>query len=165
MLDHASLGLDFFVAATLLNLAINGTWTAVAATAVAESSLHQAACVLPWPRGARRALRASTGSRTAARRPGYVSPDRHHHRQPDGPFQTSAQRVTLPPPAGPVALVPTARFCGLIILPRTPPEEFTPTVRFGLTPICWAVTFCRLAKSTFEEVSDPSESHPEPPDK
>ena len=34
MLDHASLGLDFFVAATLLNLAINGTWMAVAATAI-----------------------------------------------------------------------------------------------------------------------------------
>jgi uncharacterized membrane protein len=34
MLDHAALGLDFFVAATLLNLAINGTWTAVAATAI-----------------------------------------------------------------------------------------------------------------------------------
>lgn len=34
MLDHASLGLDFFVAATLLNLAINGTWPAVAATAI-----------------------------------------------------------------------------------------------------------------------------------
>ena len=34
MLDHAALGLDFFVAATLLNLAINGTWTAVAVTAL-----------------------------------------------------------------------------------------------------------------------------------
>ena len=34
MLDHAGLGLDFFVAATLLNLAINGTLTAVAATAL-----------------------------------------------------------------------------------------------------------------------------------
>ncbi len=34
MLDHASLGLDFFVAATLLNLAINNTWMAVAATAI-----------------------------------------------------------------------------------------------------------------------------------
>ena len=34
MLDHASLGLDFFVAATLLNLAINGTWTAIATTAL-----------------------------------------------------------------------------------------------------------------------------------
>ncbi|MDP9409748.1 MAG: DUF1622 domain-containing protein [Actinomycetota bacterium] len=34
MLDHAALGLDFFVGATLLNLAINPTWTAVATTAV-----------------------------------------------------------------------------------------------------------------------------------
>ena len=34
MLDHASLGLDYFVAATLLNLAINGTLPAVAATAI-----------------------------------------------------------------------------------------------------------------------------------
>jgi uncharacterized membrane protein len=37
MLDHAALGLDFFVAATLLNLAINGTWTTVAATALTIS--------------------------------------------------------------------------------------------------------------------------------
>ena len=34
MLDHAALGLDFFVAAALLNLAINSTWTAVAVTAL-----------------------------------------------------------------------------------------------------------------------------------
>ncbi len=34
MLDHATLGLDFFVGATLLNLAINPTWTAVATTSV-----------------------------------------------------------------------------------------------------------------------------------
>src|SRR5215208_4367472 len=39
----------------------------------------------------------------------------------------------------PVALVPTARFCGLIIFSRTPPEEFAPTVRLGLTPICWYI--------------------------
>ena len=32
--EHAALGLDFFVGATLLNLAINTTWTAVAATAM-----------------------------------------------------------------------------------------------------------------------------------
>src|SRR5215217_5671182 len=42
-------------------------------------------------------------------------------------------------PCRPVALVPTARFCGLIIFPRTPPEEFAPTVRLGLTPICWYI--------------------------
>jgi uncharacterized membrane protein len=31
--EHAALGLDFFVGATLLNLAINPTWTAIATTA------------------------------------------------------------------------------------------------------------------------------------
>ncbi|HKH58949.1 MAG TPA: DUF1622 domain-containing protein [Rubrobacter sp.] len=32
--DHAALGLDLFVGATLLNLSINPTWTAVATTAI-----------------------------------------------------------------------------------------------------------------------------------
>jgi uncharacterized membrane protein len=32
--DHASLGLEFFVAATILNLILNPTWMAVAATAL-----------------------------------------------------------------------------------------------------------------------------------
>ena len=32
--EHAALGLDLFVGATLLNLAIDPTWTALAATAV-----------------------------------------------------------------------------------------------------------------------------------
>jgi len=32
--DHAALGLEFFVGATILNLILNPTWTAVAATAV-----------------------------------------------------------------------------------------------------------------------------------
>ena len=31
--DHAALGLEFFVAATILNLMLNPAWTAVAATA------------------------------------------------------------------------------------------------------------------------------------
>ena len=31
--DHATLGLEFFIAATILNLILNPTWTAVAATA------------------------------------------------------------------------------------------------------------------------------------
>ncbi len=59
-------------------------------------------------------------------------------------------------PWRPVALVPTARFCGEIIFPSTPPEEFSPTVRFGLTPICCAVTFCRFANRAFDEVSEPA---------
>jgi uncharacterized membrane protein len=32
--DHAALGLDLFVGATLLNLAINPTWVAIATTAI-----------------------------------------------------------------------------------------------------------------------------------
>ena len=32
--EHAALGLDFFIGATLLNLAINPTWTAIATTAI-----------------------------------------------------------------------------------------------------------------------------------
>jgi uncharacterized membrane protein len=32
--DHAALGLEFFVGATILNLILNPTWTAVAATAI-----------------------------------------------------------------------------------------------------------------------------------
>lgn len=38
--DHASLGLEFFVAATILNLILNPTWTAVAAT-VATITIRQ----------------------------------------------------------------------------------------------------------------------------
>ena len=66
-------------------------------------------------------------------------------------------------PCRPVALVPTARFRGLIIFPSTPPEELAPTVRLGLSPICWAVTFWRLANRSLEEVSEPVSatlSHP-----
>src|SRR5215212_12216655 len=66
-------------------------------------------------------------------------------------------------PWRPVALVPTARFWGLIIFPNTPPEELAPTVRFGLTPICWAVTFWRLAKRAFEDVSEPVRATPSHP--
>ncbi len=32
--DHAALGLDFFVGATILNLVLNPTWAAVATTAL-----------------------------------------------------------------------------------------------------------------------------------
>jgi uncharacterized membrane protein len=38
--DHAALGLEFFVAATILNLIINPTWTAVAATAFTIAIRH-----------------------------------------------------------------------------------------------------------------------------
>src|SRR5215213_8348101 len=66
-------------------------------------------------------------------------------------------------PWRPVALVPTARFCGEIIFPRTPPEELAPTVRLGLRLSCWAVTFCKLANRAFEEVSEPVRATPSHP--
>jgi L-lactate permease len=66
-------------------------------------------------------------------------------------------------PWRPVALVPTARFCGEIIFPSTPPEELAPTVRFGLTPICCAVTFCRFANRAFDDVSEPVSATPSHP--
>src|SRR5215207_2405017 len=66
-------------------------------------------------------------------------------------------------PWRPVELVPTARFCGLIILPRTPPEELAPTARTGLNPSWLAVVFCRLAKRAFEEVSEPVSATPSHP--
>ena len=34
IMDHAALGLEFFVGASILNLILNPTWTAVAATAL-----------------------------------------------------------------------------------------------------------------------------------
>jgi uncharacterized membrane protein len=34
IMDHAALGLEFFVGATILNLILNPTWMAVATTAV-----------------------------------------------------------------------------------------------------------------------------------
>src|ERR687885_2891040 len=66
-------------------------------------------------------------------------------------------------PARPVELVPTARFCGLTIFPKTPPEELAPTARTGLSPSWLAVVFCRLAKRAFEEVSEPVRATPSHP--
>src|SRR5438034_11248781 len=51
---------------------------------------------------------------------------------------------------------PTDRFCGLIILPITQPDEVVPAVRIGLTlPSCWAVCACRGPNRVIDEVSLP----------
>ena len=39
--DHAALGLEFFIAAIILNLILNPTWTAVAATAAFTIAIRQ----------------------------------------------------------------------------------------------------------------------------
>src|SRR5258708_17910972 len=59
---------------------------------------------------------------------------------------------------------PTDRFCGLIILPITPPDEFVPAVRIGLTLwSCCAVCAWSGPNSVFEEVSLPVRKTPSQP--
>src|SRR2546427_9689968 len=59
---------------------------------------------------------------------------------------------------------PTDRFCGLIILPITPPDELVPAVRMGLTlPSCWAVCAWSGPNRVFEEVSLPGRNTPSHP--
>jgi uncharacterized membrane protein len=66
--EHAALGLDFFVAATLLNLAINPTLVTAATTAltIVVRKLVTLSLDLVWRGGGG----PPTGPRTVARRPG-----------------------------------------------------------------------------------------------
>src|SRR3977135_1467130 len=70
-------------------------------------------------------------------------------------------------PSAPTLLTPAApteRFCGLIILPMTPPEELVPAVRIGLTlPSCCAVWAWSGPKRVFDEVSLPGRKTPTQP--
>src|SRR2546421_8664808 len=59
---------------------------------------------------------------------------------------------------------PTDRFCGLIILPITPPEELVPAVRIGLTlPSCCAVCAWSGPNRVFDDVSLPVRNTPSQP--
>src|SRR6266545_8035235 len=66
-------------------------------------------------------------------------------------------------PSWPVATPATTMLCASIILPITPPELFAAAARIGFMPICWALTTCRLPKSTFDEVSEPVSATPSQP--
>src|SRR5436853_2056510 len=70
-------------------------------------------------------------------------------------------------PSAPTLLTPAApteRFCGLIILPITPPDELVPAVRMGLTfPSCCAVWACRGPNRVLDEVSLPVRNTPSQP--
>src|SRR2546430_556787 len=64
---------------------------------------------------------------------------------------------------GPQA-APTDRFCGLINLPITPPDEFVAAVRIGLTLCsCWAVCAWSGPNSVFDDVSLPVRNTPSHP--
>jgi uncharacterized membrane protein len=67
--EHAALGLDFFVGATLLNLAINPTWTALATTAITIVVRKLLTFSLGLPRR-EAGQEPPTGPGTVARRPG-----------------------------------------------------------------------------------------------
>src|SRR2546425_6720316 len=59
---------------------------------------------------------------------------------------------------------PTDRFCGLIILPITPPDEFVAAVRIGLTLCsCWAVCAWSGPNNVFDDVSLPVRNTPSHP--
>ncbi len=45
----------------------------------------------------------------------------------------------------------------------TPPELFAAVISTGESPSCVAVIFCRLPKSTFDDVSDPVSATPSQP--
>ena len=53
IMDHAALGLEFFVGAAILNLILNPTWTAVAATAITIAVRQLITFSLGSARGAR----------------------------------------------------------------------------------------------------------------
>ena len=55
------------------------------------------------------------------------------------------------------------RFCGLIILPTTPPEVFAATSRVGSIPACWPADCCRVANRALALVSEPVTAVPTQP--
>src|SRR2546425_4552863 len=70
-------------------------------------------------------------------------------------------------PSAPTRLTPAAptdRFCGLIILPITPPDELVPAVRIGLTLCsCCAVCACSGPNRVLDDVSLPGRNNPSQP--
>ena len=75
-----------------------------------------------------------------------------------------AKRKRLPScPIIPVAAVATLMDWGEIILPVTPPEEFTATASSGGIPTACAVERCIPQKRAFDEVSEPVRNTPSQP--
>lgn len=66
-------------------------------------------------------------------------------------------------PTRPTAVAAIVRFCGLIILPTTPPEVLAATSRVGSIPACSAALCCRVAKSALALVSEPVTAVPSQP--
>ncbi len=58
-------------------------------------------------------------------------------------------------PTRPTAVAAIARFCGLIILPTTPPEVLAATSSVSSMPMLLAAVCCSVANSALAEVSEP----------
>ena len=63
-------------------------------------------------------------------------------------------------PAIPTAEAAIARFCGLIILPSTPPEVLAAASSTGSSPAFTPVCTCRAPNSALAEVSEPVTATP-----
>ena len=63
----------------------------------------------------------------------------------------------------PTAVAAIVRFCGLIILPTTPPEVLAATSRVGSRPAFCPAVCCRVANSALAEVSEPVTAVPSQP--
>ena len=70
------------------------------------------------------------------------------------------RKISPSRPDMPTAAAAIARFCGLTILPSTPPEEFAAAISTGSSPALAAACTCRAPNSEFEEVSDPVTATP-----
>src|SRR5262245_21182546 len=75
------------------------------------------------------------------------------------------RKITPSLPTAPTPAAPTDRFCGLIILPITPPELLVAVVRTGLSPETDAVVACSGPKSVLDDVSLPVRNTPNMPRK
>src|SRR4029079_16141379 len=63
-------------------------------------------------------------------------------------------------PSNPTAATPIARFCGEIIFPSTPPDEFAAAISTGSRSAFFAAATWRAPNSEFEDVSDPVTATP-----
>ena len=87
----------------------------------------------------------------------------HQHEQHAGSSRAPCAGWSLSSPAIPTAAAAIARFCGLIIFPSTPPEEFAAASSNGSSPAFVAVCTCRAPKSALDDVSDPVTATPSQP--
>src|SRR5438045_653937 len=66
-------------------------------------------------------------------------------------------------PAMATAPAAMARFCGEIIFPSTPPDEFAAAMSSGLSPACLAAETWSAPKRLFDDVSEPVTATPSHP--